>query len=1308
MNNHHKRKAFSLLSLNGNSLFKVSNPTSRKHLIRYIRSKSPTFVALQEIDNSGSNGIHLQTLHRQFCSQQSLWTQYCGLLCFEPHYSLTRIPLPDDSRCILAQVTHVNGQMAPFHILVVYAPASSNRARHEFFNTLLTFRQLSPYDPISCVDRMIIAGDFNYSLQSSSTAHRSNPPTQWLHFLQCHFQNVMTDLRSLETATFRRGATTHSTIDYIYLSLDMSINYVDADVEFLNSEWTDHALLQVTLKAVLLFETGPGLWRANPVYTKIKEYRQKLASMLTQLYDQEIASSELSPQDLWDMVKTRVKQFTRRFGRQHVDWRKQQIVALQRKRQRLLRGSFPTSLLAIHLPRVEQQIQTLQQEITSIAILKAERSWRERGETDAGYLKKSATSRLVQRSIPRLMNPDTQIICSSQDQMLEVTERFYTELYSADPICSASLDNMVSHIPASCRLSNDDSDLMTSPFLLDEVLAQVKRTPKISSPGTDGLSYVFLNLIFQHPKYSELILRVFNDALSGSLFPKSWLETCICLLPKKGDLSLLKNWRPITLINCDAKIFTRLLNSRLVLVTSPLISPWQSGFMKERFIADNGALVNLAIEQASIRNSDEVGLLCDQEKAYDRIHPDYLQAVLVQFGFPENFVLAITSLFYGTSMQVNVNGHLTLPIPLGRGLRQGDPISPILFNLALEPLIRAIIHSPRIQGFQPPSLSLPNIRDPLHGPSSLQPLKVLAYADDLLIFLRNATDLDEVQRLIQHYNQASNAKMNYDKTIAFSISGIPHPHWLSALASHGITQWHDRCSGEPLTYLGYPLMLSTAHHRLFQDRLIAKITRACDIHKLRNLSVRGRATVLNTLILSTLWHVLRVSWISLHTLKVIRRICREFILFRVFPPISFDVLQLPLKKGGLGILDPSYQQQALQFRWLTPLIQHHHPSTVVSQCMAAHLASLAPVVLYDHRLPFLFPTLRRGLLQQNRPSLCALLFRAFDTLFDSATVSSALNSTSEQPAAIPLIYSLSLPLSAVVQWTSEFSMQEQKSFDTVLVQDAFEHVVELSCLRPKTLPSDRPNITVGRNRVKKLLRWIISGKITLAPFFTKLCFPSFPASEQRLQGSGALDSFCNSLIADGLDVGSEMITPKYFRITHQTKLLQSIPVRSPIHTKPAVLWQLFWKLKIPLAVRTPWYRLLQDKFPCAATIHKVLPDLGNSSCRLCTPRLITEYVDHFFFLCPPKRLVWEQIWPHFFGHTMTTHEVYRTIHLLCFPPQRLSLISNESIIACTILGIWKAHWRFIFDDVPFDPLVVFQNILSLVGPFRSDSLSSLI
>ncbi|KAG1050388.1 hypothetical protein G6F43_007333 [Rhizopus delemar] len=197
----------------------------------------------------------------------------------------------------------------------------------------------------------------------------------------------MNNLRSLEIATFRRGATTHSTIDYIYLSLDMSINYVDADVEFLNFEWTDHTLLQ-----------------------------KNLASMLTRLYDEEVTYLDLSPQDLWDMVKGKVKQFTRRFGRQHVDWRKQQIVALQRKRQRLLRGPFPSSRLATHLPRVEQQTQILQQEITSIAILKAERTWRERGETDAGYLKKVrhlTTGSTIHTSATKSRNPDYMLVSRS-------------------------------------------------------------------------------------------------------------------------------------------------------------------------------------------------------------------------------------------------------------------------------------------------------------------------------------------------------------------------------------------------------------------------------------------------------------------------------------------------------------------------------------------------------------------------------------------------------------------------------------------------------------------------------------------------------------------------------------------------------------------------------------------------------------------------------------------------------------------------------------------------------------------------------
>ena len=78
----------------------------------------------------------------------------------------------------------------------------------------------------------------------------------------------------------------------------MSVSYVDANVEFLNAGWIDHALLQVTLKTDFLFDTGPGIWRANSLYVDIKEYRQQLATILNVLYDKEIERFSSTLQEL--------------------------------------------------------------------------------------------------------------------------------------------------------------------------------------------------------------------------------------------------------------------------------------------------------------------------------------------------------------------------------------------------------------------------------------------------------------------------------------------------------------------------------------------------------------------------------------------------------------------------------------------------------------------------------------------------------------------------------------------------------------------------------------------------------------------------------------------------------------------------------------------------------------------------------------------------------------------------------------------------------------------------------------------------
>jgi hypothetical protein len=137
-----------------------------------------------------------------------------------------------------------------------------------------------------------------------------------------------------------------------------------------------------------------------------------------------------------------------------------------------------------------------------------------------------------------------------------------------------------------------------APITIDELYDQVKRSPARSSPGNDGLGYQYLRILFQILSLEPLLLEVYNRALSQGSIPLTWKDIRVRLLPKKGDLTDLKNWRPISLISCDAKVFTRIVNLRLSSIANKLIQVTQTGFMKDRVIGENGLLLHLLIQQA--------------------------------------------------------------------------------------------------------------------------------------------------------------------------------------------------------------------------------------------------------------------------------------------------------------------------------------------------------------------------------------------------------------------------------------------------------------------------------------------------------------------------------------------------------------------------------------------------------------------------------------------------------------------------------------------------------------------------------------
>ncbi|KAI7848072.1 hypothetical protein BDC45DRAFT_419252, partial [Circinella umbellata] len=198
----------------------------------------------------------------------------------------------------------------------------------------------------------------------------------------------------------------------------------------------------------------------------------------------------------------------------------------------------------------------------------------------------------------------------------------------------------------------------------------------------------------------------------------------------------------------------------------------------------------------------------------------------------------------------------------------------------------------------------------------------LGYADDALFFLSDFNDFHRLQASLSIYSRASNAKVNYLKTEAISLSGARQQEWQDLLQSADINAWHDYRSLSAVRYLGYPLASTSSQLNAFLDGLLVKLQTASDIHLQRGLSIQGRSTVINTLIMSKIWHVLRITPVSKQFHQRIRSLVTRFLMYRMFPPVKYNTLILPKFIGGLGILDSRLQQQALQLRWLSSLFSN--------------------------------------------------------------------------------------------------------------------------------------------------------------------------------------------------------------------------------------------------------------------------------------------------------------------------------------------------------------------------------------------------
>jgi hypothetical protein len=154
-------------------------------------------------------------------------------------------------------------------------------------------------------------------------------------------------------------------------------------------------------------------------------------------------------------------------------------------------------------------------------------------------------------------------------------------LFTPEAINRQAVTELTQAIAADGRLTDEDQAQISHEITLDDIKYFVKEAPKGKSPGLDGLPFEIYPLMLKHKETANLLVDIMNDAMQG-IFPASWSRTRLILLYKKGEASNLANWRPLSLINTDAKLFKKLLANRMRLCIDKLINPFQTGFMPNR------------------------------------------------------------------------------------------------------------------------------------------------------------------------------------------------------------------------------------------------------------------------------------------------------------------------------------------------------------------------------------------------------------------------------------------------------------------------------------------------------------------------------------------------------------------------------------------------------------------------------------------------------------------------------------------------------------------------------------------------------
>ena len=850
-----------------------------------IRGFTKASLIVQEIKLLGCDIAFLQETHvstkRQAEKFERFWDGKCfwsfgvgksaGVaVVFSPNFAgkIIRFLTDSDGR-ILSLLVQLNN--LKFNLVNVYFPNSVS-SRKSLFSCL--------HDYFLSQGELIIGGDFNCidnTLDKLNCSVILASDKKSLCSLMCDFSLVdIWRKRNPREVLFTWSNSDHtqaSRIDRFLISKSLVSNVLSSEV--LPCVLSDHDFVQLEISIGNFSNRRARVWRFNVSLLSDTDFKRVLSRAILDFKAKIPNFSSL--RGWWDQLKVEIRNVCIKFSSRNRKSVNRERISLTKQ---LIRAKnilhVDRSGDASVVNNLECQLSSLISKEAEGAKIRSRAQWFEEGEKPTRYFFRLEQKRAESNTFCSLMD-DHGVEKSSQEDLENILVRFYQALFSKDVLDMQIQTEIIDDLELS--LTDYEREMCEGIFTIDELHAALKGLQTGKTPGSDGLSTEFYLAFWDD--LGDSLLSVLNEGFEAGSLASSQYEGLLRLIYKKDDRRLPKNWRPISLLNTDYKLASKVITERLKKVMSSIVHQDQTCGVVGRSIFSNLHLIRDALDMINKTNEPAILVSLDQEKAFDRVDHDFMLRVLVKFGFGPNFCRWVKIFYANAFSRILINGALSCPVYLQRGVRQGCPLSPLLYVLVSEVLSNQIRKNRQIEGFLLP------------GAGGLR-FTISQYADDATSILKSEKSLCHLLRVVHKYELGSGAKLNTTKSEAM---------WLGRWRTNGDSPFGLKWVNK-MRILGvfFSNGLVCVDDDNWREKL-NKLSSVLGLWKQRDLSFIGRAMIVNVLGASRLWHVAKVipppSWVH----DNFKSIVWPFVWKSKMECVSRERCCAPLESGGLNIVD---------------------------------------------------------------------------------------------------------------------------------------------------------------------------------------------------------------------------------------------------------------------------------------------------------------------------------------------------------------------------------------------------------------------